>query len=92
MRVAIAIDCLNGGGAPKVMISLAAELVKLEHEPHFLLLDRKNIFEVDNVITVNSSAAKNFEGMCKKTIYAKDHYCFSFPKKLSEGVSKTVIK
>ena len=37
-RIAIAIEHLAGGGAEKVMLTLAQELVKLGHEVHFLVL------------------------------------------------------
>ena len=35
MRIAIAIDSLAGGGAEKVMITLAKQFIRLGHEPHF---------------------------------------------------------
>ncbi|MGS0682195.1 glycosyltransferase [Shewanella sp. 125m-7] len=37
-RVAIVIDSLAGGGAEKVMLTLANELIKQGHEPHLLVL------------------------------------------------------
>lgn len=38
MRIAIAIDSLAGGGAEKIVLTLAAEFKRLGHEPHLLLL------------------------------------------------------
>ncbi|GIU34110.1 glycosyltransferase [Shewanella schlegeliana] len=37
-RIAIIIDSLAGGGAEKVMLTLANELIKQGHEPHLLVL------------------------------------------------------
>ncbi|MCL1147770.1 glycosyltransferase [Shewanella sp. 10N.261.52.F9] len=37
-RIAIVIDSLAGGGAEKVMLTLANELIKQGHEPHLLVL------------------------------------------------------
>ncbi|WP_276613152.1 glycosyltransferase [Shewanella sp. SNU WT4] len=37
-RIAITIDSLAGGGAEKVMLTLAVALIKLGHEPHLLVL------------------------------------------------------
>ncbi|UJF18226.1 hypothetical protein L0B53_14540 [Vibrio sp. SS-MA-C1-2] len=45
-NIAIAIDSLNGGGAQKVMLSLAEDLLKLGHNIHFLIM--KN--EIDYTI------------------------------------------
>ncbi|ABL98316.1 glycosyltransferase [Shewanella amazonensis] len=39
-RIAIAIDSLAGGGAEKVMLTLASTLVELGHEPHLLVLQQ----------------------------------------------------
>ncbi|MCQ1057243.1 glycosyltransferase [Photobacterium sp. ZSDE20] len=53
MRVAIAIDRLSKGGAPKVMLSLANELLTLGHEPHFLLISEENIYNLPKEINVH---------------------------------------
>ncbi len=37
-RIGIAIDSLAGGGAEKIVLTLAAQLKKLGHEPHLLVL------------------------------------------------------
>lgn len=37
-RIAIAIDSLAGGGAEKVMLTLAKALLELGHEPHLLVM------------------------------------------------------
>ncbi len=44
-RIAIFIDALSGGGAEKVMMSLARELVKLGHQPELIVLT--NRFDYD---------------------------------------------
>ncbi|MBC7004527.1 glycosyltransferase [Photobacterium sp. BZF1] len=53
MRIAIAIDRLSKGGAPKVMLSLANELLALGHEPHFLLMSEENIYDLPRGINVH---------------------------------------
>ncbi|MCF1429262.1 MAG: glycosyltransferase, partial [Shewanella sp.] len=52
-RIAIAIDSLAGGGAEKVMLTLASSLIELGHEPHLLVLQNHCHHEVPANIPVH---------------------------------------
>ena len=49
-RIAIVINSLSGGGAEKVMLTLATSLHQLGHEPHFILLQDKGEYQVPEFI------------------------------------------
>ncbi|WP_415668919.1 glycosyltransferase family 52, partial [Vibrio rarus] len=48
--------------------------------------------KVNKVVTVTSSAAKSFEGKCDEIIHTKADDCFNFPKKLADGLERTVTE
>jgi len=52
-RIAIAIDCLAGGGAEKVMLTLATSLKQMGHEPHLLVLHNDCHHEVPAALAVH---------------------------------------
>ncbi len=58
-RIAIAIDSLAGGGAEKVMLTLASSLIELGHEPHLLVLQDHCHHEVPANIPVHFCFAQN---------------------------------
>lgn len=67
-RIAIAIDSLAGGGAEKVMLTLAASLIELGHEPHLILLQDFCSHAVDKAIPVHacfSQQEKNLDSFWK---------------------------
>lgn len=67
-RIAIAIDSLAGGGAEKVMLTLAASLIELGHEPHLILLQDYCSHAVDSAIPVHacfSQKEKNLDSFWK---------------------------
>ncbi|ABZ78749.1 glycosyl transferase group 1 [Shewanella halifaxensis HAW-EB4] len=53
MRIAIAIDSLAGGGAEKVMLTLAKEFTEMGHEPHFLVMTDSVAFDIPNGLPVH---------------------------------------
>lgn len=59
MRIAIAIDSLAGGGAEKVMLTLAKEFTELGHEPHFLVMTDNVAFDIPHGLPVHVCFAKN---------------------------------
>ncbi|MGL4448253.1 MAG: glycosyltransferase [Shewanella sp.] len=59
MRIAIAIDSLAGGGAEKVMITLAKQFIELGHEPHFLVMEDNRYYETPDNLPVHQCFANN---------------------------------
>ncbi|WP_413494792.1 glycosyltransferase [Shewanella baltica] len=57
MRIAIAIDSLAGGGAEKVMITLAKQFIRLGHEPHFLVMEDNRYYETPENLPVHQCFA-----------------------------------
>jgi glycosyltransferase involved in cell wall biosynthesis len=53
MRIAIAIDTLAGGGAQKVMLTLAKEFTELGHEPHFLVMSDKVAYDIQDDLPIH---------------------------------------
>lgn len=53
MRIAIAIDHLAGGGAEKVMLTLAQEFVAMGHELHFLVMKDNVDFDIPSSLQVH---------------------------------------
>lgn len=53
MRIAIAIDSLAGGGAEKVMLTLAKQFIHLGHEPHFLVMEDNQYYETPDNLPVH---------------------------------------
>lgn len=53
MRIAIAIDSLAGGGAEKVMITLAKQFIQLGHEPHFLVMEDNRYYDTPENLPVH---------------------------------------
>lgn len=53
MRIAIAINSLAGGGAEKVMLTLAKQFIKLGHEPHFLIMEDDEYYDVPENLPVH---------------------------------------
>ncbi|MCL1124412.1 glycosyltransferase [Shewanella surugensis] len=53
MRIAIAIDHLVGGGAEKVMLTLAQEFVAMGHEVHFLVMKDNVDYEVPRSVSLH---------------------------------------
>ncbi|QQX80377.1 glycosyltransferase [Shewanella sp. KX20019] len=53
MRVAIAIDSLAGGGAEKVMLTLAKEFTEVGHEPHFIVMTDDVAFDIPDSLPVH---------------------------------------
>lgn len=53
MRIAIAIDSLAGGGAEKVMLTLAKEFTELGHEPHFLVMSDDVAFDIPSYLPLH---------------------------------------
>ena len=53
MRIAIAIDSLAGGGAEKVMLTLASEFTQMGHEPHFLVMTDDVAFDISDTLPVH---------------------------------------
>ena len=51
-RIAIAIDTLTGGGAEKVMLTLANELIKQGHQPHLIVMQDECLHEVPPEVPV----------------------------------------
>ncbi len=49
-RIAIVIDSLSGGGAEKVMLTLAKALHRLGHQPHFIVLQNKGEYQIPDFI------------------------------------------
>ncbi|ABV85442.1 glycosyltransferase [Shewanella pealeana] len=58
MRIAIAIDSLGGGGAQKVMLTLAKEFTELGHEPHFFVMSDNTAFDIPQSLPVHICFAK----------------------------------
>ena len=58
MRIAIAIDSLAGGGAEKVMITLAKQFIRLGHEPHFLVMEDNRYYETPEDLPVHQCFAQ----------------------------------
>lgn len=52
-RIAIAIDSLAGGGAEKVMLTLAKTLLELGHEPHFLVMHNNCSYTIPDGLKVH---------------------------------------
>ncbi len=59
MRVAIAIDSLAGGGAEKVMLTLAKTFIEMGHEPHFLVMTDSVAFDIPANLSVHICFEKN---------------------------------
>ena len=57
MRIAIAIDSLAGGGAEKVMITLAKQFIRLGHEPHFLVMEDNRYYEIPDDLPIHQCFA-----------------------------------
>ena len=57
MRIAIAIDSLAGGGAEKVMITLAKQFIRLGHEPHFLVMEDNRYYEIPEDLPIHQCFA-----------------------------------
>ena len=57
MRIAIAIDSLAGGGAEKVMITLAKQFIHLGHELHFLVMEDNRYYETPEDLPVHQCFA-----------------------------------
>ncbi|MCE9686191.1 glycosyltransferase [Shewanella sp. AS16] len=57
MRIAIAIDSLAGGGAEKVMITLAKQFIRLGHEPHFLVMEDNRYYDTPENLPVHQCFA-----------------------------------
>ncbi len=57
MRIAIAIDSLAGGGAEKVMITLAKQFISLGHEPHFLVMEDNRYYDTPDNLPVHQCFA-----------------------------------
>ncbi|MGL6123051.1 MAG: glycosyltransferase [Shewanella sp.] len=57
MRIAIAIDSLAGGGAEKVMITLAKQFIHLGHEPHFVVMEDNRYYETPEDLPVHQCFA-----------------------------------
>ena len=53
MRIAIAIDSLGGGGAQKVMLTLAKGFADMGHEPHFLVMTDNIAFDIPKNLPVH---------------------------------------
>ena len=53
MRIAIAIDSLVGGGAEKVMLTLAKQFMDMGHEAHFLVMHSSVSFELPQGLSVH---------------------------------------
>ncbi|WP_299809573.1 glycosyltransferase [uncultured Shewanella sp.] len=53
MRIAIAIDSLAGGGAEKVMLTLAKEFTEMGHEAHFLVMIDSVAFDIPPSLPVH---------------------------------------
>ncbi|QYK01300.1 hypothetical protein [Shewanella psychrotolerans] len=60
MRIAIAIDSLAGGGAEKVMLTLAKEFTALGHDSHFLS-DVNRFWNLATAVTKLSHKIKEIE-------------------------------
>ncbi|GIU22779.1 glycosyltransferase [Shewanella sp. MBTL60-007] len=58
MRIAIALDSLGGGGAQKVMLTLAKEFTEMGHEPHFLVMTDNVAFDIPENLPVHVCFAK----------------------------------
>ncbi|MEI8601631.1 glycosyltransferase [Shewanella sp. PP-Sp27a-2] len=52
-RIAIAIDSLAGGGAEKVMLTLAKAFLELGHEPHLLVMHDNCSYEIPDGLKVH---------------------------------------
>jgi glycosyltransferase involved in cell wall biosynthesis len=52
-RIAIVIDSLTGGGAEKVMLSLAQELITQGHQPHLIVLQNECAYELPQNLPVH---------------------------------------
>jgi glycosyltransferase involved in cell wall biosynthesis len=67
-KIAIAIDSLTGGGAEKVMLTLASDFVKQGHETHILVMLDECLHEVPEGIIVHycfSSGDKKLDSIKK---------------------------
>lgn len=53
-RIAFAIDSLTGGGAEKIVLTLAAEFVKLGHEVHILVMHNERLHSIPEGILIHS--------------------------------------
>ncbi|MDZ7924490.1 MAG: glycosyltransferase [Marinagarivorans sp.] len=51
-RIAILIDSLRGGGAEKVMLTLAKTLIELGHYPHIISMNNDVAYDIDSCIPV----------------------------------------
>ena len=73
-RVAIVIDNLSGGGAEKVMLTMAAALHRIGHQPHLLLLQNKGEYQVPENIPFHicfKSTEKNLVSFWKRKLSVK---------------------
>ncbi|PSW64520.1 glycosyltransferase [Photobacterium leiognathi subsp. mandapamensis] len=52
-KIAIAIDSLTGGGAEKVMLTLASDFAKLGHDVHILIMLNECLHEIPEGITLH---------------------------------------
>lgn len=53
MRIAIAIDSLTGGGAEKVMLTLAKQFIAMGHEAHFIVMHSSVFFDLPPELPVH---------------------------------------
>ncbi|RLV60795.1 glycosyltransferase [Parashewanella curva] len=62
-RIAIVINSLAGGGAEKVMLTLAQEFIKLGHEAHFFVLQNNGEYQVPTHIPLHVCFEKGAKGL-----------------------------
>ncbi|MEC4727597.1 glycosyltransferase [Shewanella sp. D64] len=53
MRIAIAIDSLAGGGAEKVMLTLAKQFMAMGHETHFIVMHSSVVYELPPALPIH---------------------------------------
>ena len=58
-RIAIAIDTLTGGGAEKVMLTLAKALLAQGHRPHLLVMQDECLHDIPDLVPVTFCFNKN---------------------------------
>ena len=62
-RVAIFIDSLSGGGAEKVMLTLANAMAAMGHRPHIISLDKNVAYDVHEQIPVDFLYTQDTSGL-----------------------------
>ncbi|MBM7071093.1 glycosyltransferase [Shewanella sp. 202IG2-18] len=73
-KIAIVINDLAGGGAEKVMLTLATTLQQLGHHPHFFVLQKRGQYQVPAELPCHDcfdKNAKNIDGVFKRSQSAK---------------------